>query len=300
MEKVINRLFTVLLTFSVAGLFGGCRGDEDPKDKAVKTISTEEPTEYSEVKKEMLHFVDAHGKWYDVDIDTDVAKHEYDWKYLVNDGQNISYEGNPSYQIRKGVDVSKYQGDIDWNAVKADGYEFAIIRIGFRGYGQNGEMKEDERFKEYIKGAHSAGMDVGVYFFSQAISVEEAIEEAEFVFDKLEDEELELPVTFDPELIQNDVARTDNLSGEQFTQNAIAFCEKIKEAGYKPMIYSNMYWEAFLFDMSRLADIPIWYADYELEPQTPYKFEYWQFTEKGKVSGIANECDIDIQFIEVP
>ena len=101
---------------------------------------------------------------------------------------------------------------------------------------------------------------------------------------------------YDPESILDDEARTDNVSGEQFTENTLLFCSLISEAGYKPMIYSNMLWEAFQFDMSKLVDYPFWYADYELKPQTPYK--YWQYTNEGYVDGISGRTDLDIEIIE--
>ena len=296
-NKIILVFFTMV---SLAMTIASCNKDKTITDateeskisnKTCETVSTQE-------ENSTLHFVDAHGQWYDTLINPNVAKHEYDWQFLQNDGQNISYVGDDRYTIRKGVDVSKYQGDIDWNAVRDDGYEFAIIRIAFRGYGQEGMLKEDDRFKEYIDGAKEAGLDVGVYIFSQAIDEEEAIEEAEFVIELLDGIELELPITFDPELIRDDEARTDDVTGEQFAKNTLAFCDHIRSKGYEPMVYSNMYWEAFLFDMEKLEDIPIWYADYEKIPQTPYSFKYWQYTEKGKVDGIQTPCDIDIEFCE--
>ena len=180
--------------------------------------------------------------------------------------------------------------------VKADGYDFAIIRIAYRGYGKTGSLNVDKEFKANIKNAHEAGIDVGVYIFSQAINENEAIEEANLVIEQLKDEEIELPVVFDPELIRTDEARTDNISGEQFTKNTIAFCEKIKDAGYEPMIYSNMYWEAFLFEMEKLSDYPIWYADYETIPQTPYEFEFWQYADDGVVDGISGKTDLNVWF----
>ena len=243
-----------------------------------------------------LHFVDAWGEWFDADINTEVAGHTYDWNCLENTENGISYEGDERYYIRKGIDVSHHQGRIRWDKVKSAGYDFVILRIGYRGYGESGSLNVDRTFHENIQGAKEAGLDVGVYFFSQAINEEEAIEEAQLVLDNLEGYELELPVVYDPELIRDAPARTDRVTGEQFTGNTITFCEKIREAGYQPMIYSNMYWEAFLFDMKELEDYPVWYADYEVLPQTPYKFELWQYTESGYVNGIDGVTDLDIQF----
>lgn len=254
-------------------------------------------TKPKESEEELLEFVDAHGQWYTTTINPNLAKHNYNWEYLTHDEHGISYEGDTDYTIRKGVDVSYYQGDINWDKVKASGCEFAILRIGFRGYGESGNMKIDEKFQTNLEGAHAAGLDVGAYFFAQAINEEEAIEEAEFVLNILNGVHLELPVIYDPELIRDDEARTDNVTGAQFTQNTIAFCEYIKKAGYEPMIYSNMVWEATIFDMEKLQAYPFWYADYEPVPQTPYDFSIWQYSETGKVDGIEGNVDLNIQFI---
>lgn len=248
-------------------------------------------------QKETLTFVDAHGEWYTTTIDPDVPKHDYNWDYLTNDENGISYTGDDRYTIRKGVDVSYYQGNIDWAKVKAAEYEFAILRIGFRGYGESGTLKMDEKFQTNLANAKATGLDVGVYFFAQAVNEQEAVEEADFVLSILNGMPLELPVIYDPELIRDAKARTDNVTGEQFTLNTIAFCEAIKEAGYEPMIYSNMVWEATLFDMEKLQDYPFWYADYEAVPQTPYDFSIWQYSETGKVDGIEGNVDLNIQFI---
>ena len=115
---------------------------------------------------------------------------------------------------------------------------------------------------------------------------------------ELNNSKLDLPVFFDPELITNDKARTDGLSGKQFTQNTIAYCERIREAGYQPAIYSNLYWEARLFDLYELRDYPIWYADYQAVPQTPYDFKFWQYSESGSVGGITGGTDLDVMFVK--
>lgn len=279
----------------------GCQGKDSNSLQGKNTETTTEATEVMELveetEPEILHFVDAHGQWYDAEIKDNVKKHNYNWESLSCDGQELIYDDD-NYYIRKGIDVSKYQGNIDWQSVKDDGFEFVIIRIGYRGYGESGQLKEDETFHSYIEGAQAVGLDVGVYFFSQAINEAEAVEEADFITKLLEGYQINMPVVFDPELIQNDEARTDNVTGEQFTRNTIAFCRRIEEAGLEPMLYSNMYWEAFIFNMEELEEIPVWYADYEAKPQTPYAFEYWQYSEHGVVNGVENECDLDVQFIK--
>ncbi len=141
------------------------------------------------------------------------------------------------------------------------------------------------------------GLDGGVCFFAQAVAEEEAVEEADFVLGLLDSIPLELPVVYDEETILDEVARTDDVSGEQFTKNALAFCDRIREAGYTPMVYCNMMWEAFEMDLAALqeADIAVWYADYEPQPQTPYQFSFWQYANTGRIDGIGPAVDLDIQ-----
>ncbi|MBO6299202.1 MAG: glycoside hydrolase family 25 protein [Lachnospiraceae bacterium] len=243
---------------------------------------------------EVLRFVDAFGEEYETEILEAIPKHEYHRDSFLKDGELLSYQDD-KYTSRVGIDVSKYQSGIDWDQVKAQGIDFVFIRIGFRGYGEAGTINADPGFEEHIAGAQAAGLDVGVYFFSQAVNEEEAVEEAEFVIEQLKDHELQLPVVYDPETIIGKTARTDNVTGEQFTANTIAFCKKISECGYEPMVYCNMKWEAFELDLSRMTDIPIWYADYESYPQTPYHFEIWQYSEKGQIDGIKGEVDLNLQ-----
>ena len=268
------------------------------ENKMASTNSEESDLEnVEENPPQILRFVDVFGMEYQTEIDSKVPATEYDVNNYVHEGNRLSYEDDKNYS-RLGVDVSHHQGYIDWKKVKASGYDFAFVRIGYRGYGKSGSLNLDKRFYENIEGAHEAGIDVGVYFFSQAINAEEAREEAQFVIEHLKDYKLELPIVYDPESILDDEARTDDVSGEQFTENTLMFCSLISEAGYKPMIYSNMLWEAFQFDMSKLAEYPFWYADYELKPQTPYKYKFWQYTNEGYVDGISGRTDLDIEIIE--
>lgn len=242
-------------------------------------------------------FRDVHGKQYEVILNPNVERHSYDPQKWVHDGYKVSYEDD-EYKSRLGVDVSRYQGDIDWQAVKDDGYEFAFIRAGFRGYGAEGNLKEDPMFRQNIEGAQAAGLDVGVYFFAQAVNEEEAVEEADFVLSLIDDYKLQLPVVYDPESVSSEDARTRDVTGEQFTRNTAAFCRRMEKAGYDTAVYANMVWEATKLDLSALSDIPIWYADYESVPQTPYRFTWWQYSDTAQVSGIDGYCDVDVELIK--
>lgn len=304
MKKTIQRLclmILIVIVLVISGIFG-YRFIHDTGNVTETIIVEESAVEtesVSDEKKEpeYLTFVDVFGESYQTEIYPDIPKTDYDVsRFIWNDGR-LSYEDDV-YVSRLGVDVSHYQGYIDWEKVKEDGYEFAIIRLGYRGYGETGSVNLDTRFYENITNAQNAGLDVGVYFFSQAVDESEAVEEAEFVLEHLNGFELQLPVVYDPERILEDEARTDDVSGEQFTKNAIAFCSGIEDAGYEPMLYGNMLWEAFEFEMEQVCRYPFWYADYERKPQTPYRFRIWQFSEEGQVEGISEKVDLNIELVK--
>lgn len=207
----------------------------------------------------------------------------------------IAYEDDTFYSAA-GIDVSSYSGEIDWNQVKNDGIEFAIIRIGGRGYGESGNIYADENAIQNITGAKAAGIEVGAYFFSQAITEEEAKQEAEFILNQLNGTKLELPVAYDFEFIENDTARTDNISGEEMTLLAKAFCDTIEKAGYSPIIYGESPDFYKMYNLTELKDIPLWYAEYSKTPDFDYNFSIWQYSDKGNVAGINGNVDMNIMF----
>ena len=213
------------------------------------------------------------------------------------DGKKVSYEDD-NYRSRMGIDVSYHQGDIDWQKVKASGVEFVYIRCGFRGYANEGALKEDSKFEEYYKGAKKAGLDVGVYFFAQAVNEKEALEEADFVLNMLKGKVLDLPVVYDPETVGAKDARTNNVSGEQFTKNSLAFTKRVEEKGFKSALYANMIWQAKKLDMTKLTGVEMWYADYEPLPQSPYDFRTWQYSATGSVPGIKGDVDLDLEIVK--
>lgn len=194
-----------------------------------------------------------------------------------------------------GVDVSSHQGEVDWAAVAGDGIEFAILRIGNRGYSQGG-LKQDERFEANYAGAVENGLDVGVYLFSQAVSEEEAVEEAEFVLSILDGRELQLPVVFDWEEINDAVARTDEVDAGTVTACALAFCRRIEEAGYKTAFYCNGMVGYLRYDIARMQHLDAWYAEYGDWPSFAYAFDLWQYSHTGSVAGIAGNVDLNLWF----
>ena len=236
------------------------------------------------------------GEYYFFPISDELAHHTYDLNKFVLDGNQIMhYYENGEEIARKGIDVSKYQGKVDWTKVASDDVDYAFIRLGNRGYTE-GVILDDETFETNIKGARKNDIDVGVYFFTQAISVEEAEEEAQYVLDMIEPYKVDYPVVIDVEAVTNANARTRELTKEERTEYCIAFCEKIKNAGYEPMIYGNLKTFTLMLDIEQLEDYEKWYAHYDEEPYFPYEFKVWQYTDKGKVDGIDVDVDINISF----
>ena len=173
--------------------------------------------------------------------------------------------------------------------------DFAIIRIGGR-LMQSGGLYEDAYFRANLEGAKAAGLKVGVYFFSQAISASEAVEEAEFVLDHIRGYDISGPVVYDTEEIKYDTARTDQNTRQEYTNYCKIFCDTIESEGYDAMIYANMKWMAFTLDMEELTDYRFWYADYHELPQCPYEYTIWQYSENGTVPGINTPVDLNIWF----
>lgn len=212
----------------------------------------------------------------------------------VLENGEIQYVKDSKVVSKKGIDVSKYQGNIDWDKVAADGVEFAMIRLGYRGYG-TGALVLDELFEQNIKGAKAAGIKVGVYFFSQAISNAEAKEEAEFVIEHLKSYKLDYPIAFDTEEIANDSSRMDGMTPDEITDTAITFCDTVEAAGYDSMIYANLRWFNMSMNMEKLEKYDKWYAYYDNELYFPYKVDIWQYSDAGQVDGINGTVDLNIQ-----
>ena len=246
--------------------------------------------------------------YYFFDVDEKLAKHGLDFDKFIYpelDEETGDYIGEVNYEddnftVKRGIDVSKFQGDINWNKVKADNVDFAILRCGYRGY-ETGKIVEDETFEENIKKCNAVGMDVGCYFFTEAKTEAEGREEADFVIDLLKEYEVDvqLPIIIDVEQSANPAkSRTKNLTPEDRTKIVIAFCERVKEAGYEPMIYGNLKSHMRMTDIYQLEEYPKWFAYYRTPLRFPYKFDIWQFTSTGSVDGIKGDVDINLMFVK--
>ena len=211
----------------------------------------------------------------------------------------IVYTGE-DYDTVLGVDVSEHQWEIDWERVAASGVRFAYIRSGYRGYTQGG-LFEDPWFRANAENARKAGLDVGVYFYSQAVNVAEAIEEAKYVLEQIEGYEITLPVMYDWEKLEDTPdARTNELDPSIIGDCGVAFCETIRAAGYEAGIYFNRQLGYYSFDLGRLKDCKLWLAEPGDYPSFYYAGNIWQYTHEGEVPGIEGPVDLNLMFIKRP
>lgn len=206
--------------------------------------------------------------------------------------------------IEDGIDISHHNGTVDWNRVKADGVDFAIIRMAYRGYGQEGNIKTDDQAFENLKNARAAGIKVGVYFFSQAITEKEAVEEANYILDLIKGYAVDLPVVMDFEYTAGSEGRlyAADLTNRQRTDICLAFCETVEKAGYNAMVYAN---KSMLTNSLYAEEIDskydIWLAEWSSSASYEGKYSYWQYTSDGSVDGVpSSRVDMNVRYISDP
>lgn len=238
---------------------------------------------------------DKFGEVHKIKISANIKRHEWDFSNLDSSGKLKNYIAEDGSQKKVGIDVSEHQGVIDWK--KASGQiDFAFVRLGYRGY-TSGKMVVDTYYSANMEGAVENKVPVGVYFYSQAATYEEGVEEAQFVLSHLGDYHLSYPIVLDREDPMAEDARTNNLSAEQHTQAALGFLETIKASGHSVMMYTNRMYYALYLDLEQIYQYPIWFAQYADEPDWPYEFSIWQHTESGEISGINGPVDLNIEML---
>ncbi|MCM1272289.1 MAG: glycoside hydrolase family 25 protein [Clostridium sp.] len=215
--------------------------------------------------------------------------------YIDADDEMYYHDNEGNRQSYIVIDVSEFQPEVDWEQVKSTGVKGVMIRVGYRGYG-SGALVEDSMFQTYVESALDAGLKAGVYFYTQGISYEEGVEEARFVLNAIRTYNITYPIAIDTEAIYADDARTNDLDITSRTDVVVGFCETVKEAGYTPMVYTNRNWLVQCLDLTRLGDYKIWYAHYTNQPDLPYQYTGWQYTDSGHVNGVSGNVDMNVWF----
>ncbi len=237
--------------------------------------------------------------WLPVLADVPLSTHPLENLVETDQGRMLSFDAAGNLNALTGIDISAHNTVTDWAAIKADGIDFVMLRVGYRGYGVGtGKLEKDTKFREYYHAAKNAGLLVGAYFFSQAVTEEEAVEEAILTAQQLEGCDLDFPVAFDWELIFHDDegARTDNVPVDVLTDCVLAYCQNLESYGYRTMVYQNKRTSLFKLDLPRLAEIPFWLAEYGDGPTYIYDYDMWQYSCTGTVAGISGDVDLNLCF----
>ena len=279
-------------------------GSDDERVKRVKSLAERGSSALEMLKvlfPQQIVIADE-GAFHFFDINRNLKKNTYDIdKFVLAENGRMTYEKDDGEDCYCGIDVSEHNGEIDWEKVAADGIDFVYIRAGYRGYG-SGKMVEDKYFVQNIEGAKAAGISVGVYYFTQAVNENEAIEEADFILEKITDYGVDIPVAIDVEKIDDPEAgvRTAKLSKDEYTKNVRAFCRRIESRGYASLIYGNAKTFTMLLNMSELEDKEKWFADYigpnDTVPYFPYEFRIWQYDSTGSCDGVTGDVDMNLAF----
>lgn len=230
-----------------------------------------------------------------VELYEDLPVSNFSSENFSSNGEYVDYNST-DYVTLRGIDVSEHQQEIDWNAVKGEEIEFAIIRAAYSGY-SDGETHEDEYFRQNIEGALNAGIDVGVYFFSQAIDKSEAREEADFLLELIKDYDITMPVFFDWEPMYEDSSRTADIDRTTLTDCCVEFCKTIEDAGYKAGVYFYRSLGYNHYELDRLNGLTFWAAAPGDYPDFYYAHNFWQYTCTAQINGIEGNVDLDLLFI---
>lgn len=268
--------------------------DGDSKLKAKQELLQEDPS--TDGKHTLVKAADGTEEW--VLISPYLKKNTYDFTNLSESANIRKYTENGKKISRIGVNISKHSSSVNFKSMKSAGIDYVMLRVGARGYG-TGQISLDDNFVKNIEDAIEAGLDIGVYFYSQAINQDEAVQEANFVVQNLEPYKAHInyPVAFDMENVANDRARIDGLSRDDKTAVTAAFLSGVQAAGYIPMLYGNKEWLIKNVDLTKLQDYDVWLSDDTDIPDYPYLFTMWQYTATGTVNGVSGDASLNICFV---
>lgn len=262
-------------------------------EKADEDEKKEDEEEEDKVTRIQVKHADGTKEW--VDISEDIPRNKYDFSKLTYQKPLMNYYEDGKLVSKCGVDISANQGDVDFSKLKSAGCDFVMLKVGARGY-SSGNIVSDEYFQDNLKAAKKAGLDIGVYFCSQAVSKSEAREEADEVLDAISGYSVKYPVVFVMENVDEDMARIEALDMTDRTQIAKAFMDRVEDAGYKPMIYGDKEWLLTMVDMEALQDYDVWFAQDSDEPEYPYEFGMWQYDSDATIKGITGDAALIMSF----
>lgn len=268
---------------------GGQKEESDSKE-----VVQEDPS--TDGKHTLIRKSDGTEEW--VLISPYLTKNTYDFTNMSETANLRKYTDNGKKISYVGADISKHNGTVNFRSMKAAGIDYVMIRLGARGY-STGQLSLDDNFVENIEAAIDAELDIGVYFYSQAVTLEEATQEANFVVQNLAPykENINYPIAFDMENVVNDRARIDELSREDKTAISAAFLSGIQGAGYIPMLYGNKEWLIKNIDLAQLQNYDVWLSEDEDIPDYPYQYTMWQYTTTGVLNGITGDANLNLCFV---
>lgn len=267
--------------------------EEEEVEEEEEELEEEDPSK--DGKHVEIVYRDGTSEW--LEINPYWKKNTYDFANLVSKNDLLHYYSDGKQVSYLGIDLSKYQKQVDFAAIQSEGIDYCMLRVGSRGY-KTGVIQEDEKFQEFLKGAEAVNMPVGLYFFSQAVTEAEAVEEANFVISKIGEHKISYPIAFDMEFIENDNSRIETLTKTEKTNIALAFLQRIEEAGYTGMLYGNKEWLLKRIDLSKFEKYDIWLTQEDDIPDYPYTYSMWQYTRQGEIYGIEGYVDLNISFID--
>ncbi|MGN0495398.1 MAG: glycoside hydrolase family 25 protein [Lachnospiraceae bacterium] len=305
-----KHIYLAALCLGILLVLSGCQKDYYGYGMPFEMSTSQLPGYYNEDIRRMsadnyerfmhasyIQVMDKYGNLQKIKISADIERHSWDFENLDSSGMFKNYIDESGTSKKVGIDVSEHQGVIDWETV-AQYVDFAIIRIGYRGY-TGGSLVMDNYYAYNIEQATANGIPVGVYFYSQATTYEEGVEEANFVLNNLGDYGLAYPIVLDREDPMQEDARTNDMSVDEHTQAALGFLDTIAASGHRTMMYTNRMYYALYLHLEEIYSYPIWYAQYADEPDWPYEFAIWQYTEGGSVPGIQGTVDMNIQMMDI-
>lgn len=248
-------------------------------------------------KEGYIAIEDEKGKKTYYEIIKDAPKNDYDLENdLISENGILKYRDSKRESIT-GADLSKYNGAVDFAKLKEGGIKFVMLRLGSRGYG-TGKITLDEKFVEYAQNAQVNGLQIGAYFYSQAVNETEAVEEANYIVGAVSGFNVKYPIAIDIERVTGDEARTDKLTNKERTAVVKSFCDTVKGYGYKPIIYATTEMLIGGLNLEELTDYDVWLADEKSPTKYPYRFSMWQYNKKGRIDGITGDIDLDLSFID--